>query len=184
TNNVSSVSTIRKEGIHAFTWGHDSNGLYYATSTPCTDEQQNAYKEEWKDVIQYRESERGDTVYYIDIVHKKNSSDIVTEIPYRVRELIATSNGHSLVFATESRSQRREKIDDFEIYLINIWSTNQSPIQLTYNEAIETNLKLSHDNKHVFFIVYGEGSVDGKYQDYQARLYSIDIQMRSIERMA
>ncbi|CAF1306721.1 unnamed protein product [Didymodactylos carnosus] len=54
----------------------------------------------------------------------------------------------------------------------------------TKNEAIETNLKLSHDNKHVFFIVYGEGSVDGKYQEYQARLYSIDIQMSSIERMA
>ena len=42
------------EKVHAFAWSPDSGTLYFATRTPWTRSQKEAYEKEWKDVCQYR----------------------------------------------------------------------------------------------------------------------------------
>ena len=59
--------TQGEDEVHTFTWSPDSRVLYYATRTPWTKQQRDDYNKEWKDVIQYRASERGDTVFSLPI---------------------------------------------------------------------------------------------------------------------
>ena len=49
-----------KLDVHAFTWSPDGTSLLYAVTEPLTPEQQTAQKAQWKDVIRWREQNRGD----------------------------------------------------------------------------------------------------------------------------
>ena len=40
------------EEVHSFSWSPDSHTLYFATRTPWTKALKDAYKQEWKDVLQ------------------------------------------------------------------------------------------------------------------------------------
>ena len=55
------------EDVHSFAWSPDSKMLYFATRIPWTKEQKDDYKEQWKDVIRYREQERGDVISRIAV---------------------------------------------------------------------------------------------------------------------
>ncbi len=55
------------EDVHSFAWSPDSKTLYFATRIPWTTKQRDEYKEQWKDVIRYREQERGDVVSRISV---------------------------------------------------------------------------------------------------------------------
>ena len=59
--------TTAEEEVHAFAWASDSKSLYFATRQPLTKEQKDANKKDWKDVIRYRDGERGDTIFSIDL---------------------------------------------------------------------------------------------------------------------
>ncbi len=56
--------TLGEEEVHAFSWSPDSRILYFAIRAPWTKAQKDAYKKEWKDVSQYRDAERGDTIWH------------------------------------------------------------------------------------------------------------------------
>jgi dipeptidyl aminopeptidase/acylaminoacyl peptidase len=49
-----------KLDAHALAWSPDSEAIYYAVTAPLSHEQQEARKDEWKDVIRWREQHRGD----------------------------------------------------------------------------------------------------------------------------
>jgi len=51
-----------KLDAHAFAWSPDSAALYYAVTTPLTHDQEEAQKADWKDVIRWREQNRGDLI--------------------------------------------------------------------------------------------------------------------------
>src|SRR5712664_3997235 len=55
------------EDVHSFSWSADSHTLYFATRNPWTKAQKDDYKKEWKDVVQYRTAERGDTIFALDL---------------------------------------------------------------------------------------------------------------------
>ena len=55
------------EEVHSFSWSPDSRTLYFATRTPWTKAEKDAYKKEWKDVLQYRAAERGDMIFRINV---------------------------------------------------------------------------------------------------------------------
>src|SRR5579864_1873253 len=59
--------TEGEEGVHAFCWSADSQTIYFATRQPWSRQQKDEYKEEWKDVVQYRTAERGDTIFALDL---------------------------------------------------------------------------------------------------------------------
>src|SRR6202050_2769918 len=58
--------TQGEEEVHAFSWSADSRTLYFATRNPWTKVQKDEYKKQWKDVVQYRTAERGDTLFALD----------------------------------------------------------------------------------------------------------------------
>ncbi len=55
------------EDVHSFAWSPDSKTLYFATRIPWSTKQKDEYKEHWKDVIRYREQERGDVISRIAV---------------------------------------------------------------------------------------------------------------------
>jgi dipeptidyl aminopeptidase/acylaminoacyl peptidase len=194
------------EEVHSFSWSPDARTLYFATRTPWTKAQKDAYKKEWKDVLQYRAAERGDTIFSLDVTEaiarrategSKPDSDSEDEAgatpgshplastPWRVHELEASPDGHKLAFVTESVSEREEKVEEFEIYSVELAqaSLEQPPRQLTHDEAVEQDLHWGKDSKHIFFEVQ-YGSVEGKYKDTQTRLYWIDADSGEIQRWA
>lgn len=192
------------EPIHSFDWSPDSHTIFFATRIPWTKEQQEAHKKEWQDVVRYRQDERGDEIFALNLSaaidrrqtmgskpdesdHSSNvgaDSRVVAQTSWRVHQLVASPDGRRLAFASESVSERVEKIAEFEIYTVDLNSAlNQNPHQVTHNEAEEEDVHWAADNRHIFFQVE-YGSVEGKYSDYQERLYWVDADTGTTERWA
>ena len=55
------------EDVHCFGWSPDSKSLYFATRIPWSKQQKEDYEEKWKDVVRYRERERGDVISRIAV---------------------------------------------------------------------------------------------------------------------
>jgi dipeptidyl aminopeptidase/acylaminoacyl peptidase len=140
--------TQGQASVHAFSWSVDSRTLYFATRQPWTKEQKDAYKEQWKDVVQYRTAERGDTIFALDlasaIAHNvaaanrqstKEQSDAekqadetpgaraIATMPLRIDDLVTSPDGLRLAFVTNSINQRQEKYEDVEIYELSVGRT-------------------------------------------------------------
>src|SRR5262249_55404467 len=119
--------TVTDEEVHAFSWSADSKTIYFATRPPWSKEQKDGYKKTWKDTIQYRASERGDTIYALDLAgalerHANSATKDTPETekdanvplgaratastPWRVYHLEASPDGRRLAFITRSISQR------------------------------------------------------------------------------
>jgi len=191
--------TAGAESVHTFAWSPDSRTLYFATRIPWSPDQEEAYKQEWKDVIQYREEERGDTVYGLSLDdalarhaaegtkssedHEKKQKQppatpgarVLTTSAYRVAELEPSPDGHTLAFSTGSISERVEDVKPYEIYALDLTGASpQAGRQLTHNNGLEEHVRWAPDSRHLFFRV-DMGSVEGKYQDLQSRVYSLDV---------
>jgi len=196
--------TSGDEEIHSFVWSPDSKSLYYATRQPWTKDQNDAHKKDWKDVIRFRSDERGDTISRISLDEAlarhaalgvteapetaKDSGAtpgavVVSHTPARVEQMAIAHNGSQLAFMATSISKRNEKIEEYEIYLVNLTGVTgeASPSRLTRNEAVEANLEWAADNRHIFFQTE-LGSVEGKYQDPQPRLYWVDAGSGEVQR--
>ncbi len=196
--------TQGEEEVHAFSWSADSRTLYFAIRTPWNKSQKDEYEKEWKDVNRYRAGERGDVVFALSldealarhaaqgskpVDEAEKNSDVtpgareISKTPWRVKELVSSPDGRKLAFASTSISEREEKVEEFEIYTIDLAnpSPDQSPRQLTRNNAGEQDLHWTSDSKHIFFEVE-YGSVEGKYQDTQTRLYWVDADTGQVER--
>ncbi len=198
--------TRGEEEVHAFDWSPDSRTLYFATRAPWTKAQKDAYNKEWKDVVRYRAAERGDVIFGIDVAGvvarraaegTKPSDDsdeesdetpgsrALAKTPWHVAELKASPDGRTLAFVTQSVSGREEKIEDYEIYSVELAnaSPDRPPRQLTHNLAEEQHIEWARDGKHVFFQVQ-YGSVEGKYKDTQIRLYCVGANAGEVQRWA
>jgi dipeptidyl aminopeptidase/acylaminoacyl peptidase len=205
--------TEGEEEVHCFAWSSDSKTLFFATRTPWSGEQKQAYKEEWNDVLRFRESERGDVIDAIAV------SDALASVPeketqsrnkpeqadakktketaqsagsrtlatsnYRVSELLVSPDGRRLAFSTSSISERQEDMRDFELYLLDMGQSSApaQPRQITHNEATEQNLRWAPDSRHLLFRVE-LGSIEGKYKEVQARVYDIDTETGETTRWA
>jgi dipeptidyl aminopeptidase/acylaminoacyl peptidase len=188
--------TSGDEEVHSFAWSADSKAIYFAIRQPWTKQQNDDHKKDWKDIIRYRGDERGDVIFRITLddalarhaaLGTKEIPDAekdsgatpgaveIAHTPLRVDQIVISRNGQRLAFLTSSVSERQEKIEDVDLYLVNLTSnvSQAATIRLTRNEAVEVNLEWAPDNRHVFFQV-NLGSAEGKYQDPQPRLYSVD----------
>jgi len=198
------------DDVHDFSWSADSRFIYFATRSPWTKKQKDEYKKEWKDVVQYRTAERGDTIYALDLAaalerHASAPAKAETDAekdspgtpdaralatsPLRVENLVASPDGKKLAFVSNAINERQEKIEDIEIYAIDLESvaralppatasssSNAVPVQprpLTHNQAAEGKLHWANDSRHLFFSVE-VGDVTGPYRDLQPHLYWVD----------
>ena len=190
--------TSGADEVHAFAWSGDSKAIYFATRQPWTKQQNDDHKKEWKDVIRYRSDERGDMIFRIPLddalarhaglgSNSKALSEAekdsgatpgavaIARTPLRVGQISISHDSARLAFVTSSVSERQEKVDDIELYLVNLAgnAAEAVPVRLTHNEAVELNLEWAPDNRHLFFQV-NLGSLERKYEDPQPRLYWID----------
>jgi dipeptidyl aminopeptidase/acylaminoacyl peptidase len=194
------------EEVHAFSWSSDSHTIYFATRMPWTKGQKDEYKKQWRDVSQYRAAERGDIIFSIVVADalsrnanvpakvteaSKNESDatpgsrVLARTPWRVEQLVTSLDGNKLAFVTTSVSERQEKVEEFEIYSVDLanGASERPPHQVTHNEAVEKNLHWAADNRHIFFTVE-VGDVTGHYRDLQPHLYWADVETGEVEQWA
>jgi dipeptidyl aminopeptidase/acylaminoacyl peptidase len=174
--------THGKEDVHAFAWSADSRLIYFATRQPWSKEQEDAYKKQWKDVIQFRESERGDTLFraaVTDAAAGLASSPIapptaqpVVTLDWRAKSMAASPDGRYLVLDTDSRSERQETLDAYNLELVDL--SSGAAHLLSHTHAIYEQPVWSADSRRVFFGVEN-GSIEGDYADLQQRLYSVDV---------
>jgi len=190
--------TSGADEVHAFAWSGDSKAIYFATRQPWTKQQNDDHKKDWKDVIRYRGDERGDMIFRIPLddalarhaalgSNSKALSEAekdsgatpgtvaIARTPLRVGQITISHDSARLAFVTSSVSERQEKVEDIEVYLVNLAGSaaETAPIRLTHNEAVELNLEWAPDDRHLFFQV-NLGSLERKYEDPQPRLYWID----------
>jgi acylaminoacyl-peptidase len=194
--------TKGEEDVHTFAWSSDSQNIYYATRQPWSKEKKDEYKQEWKDVVQYRTAERGDAIFALrlaDAIARHNSEAAKVEkregqpesqpdltpgaqtlatLPLRVDDLATSPDGAKLAFLTNAINQRQEKYEDVELYVLDV--TGGQPRRLTKNEAYETRPRWAADSRHIYFSVE-VGDISGPYRDVQPHLYWIDTNDGKIE---
>jgi dipeptidyl aminopeptidase/acylaminoacyl peptidase len=133
--------TQGEEEVHTFSWSADSHTLYFAIRNPWTKTQKDDYKKEWKDVLQYRTAERGDTIFALDLAtalarhavqaakeesESEKESDLtpgsraIAKSSLRVEDLVTSPDGSKLAFVTNAVNQRQEKYEDIEIYALDL----------------------------------------------------------------
>lgn len=137
--------TTGEEEVHTFSWSADSRTIYFATRNPWTKAQKDDYKKQWKNVVQYRTAERGDTIFALDIAaaladhtaapakeKEKEKTDsekepdltpgarILATSSLRADDMITSPDGSKLAFLTNAINQRQEKNEDVEIYEIDV----------------------------------------------------------------
>ena len=159
------------EKVHAFAWSPDSRRIYFATRMPWSKERQEAYKKEWKDVVEFRESERGDQISRTEM-GTMEAKQIATT-PWRVKQMEASPDGKSLAFLTDSRSERWEALEAYGIYLVD--AAGGQVRKVVQRQAILDSMRWAPDSRHIFFS-FLNGSVEGSYQDAQPRVYWVDTQ--------
>jgi dipeptidyl aminopeptidase/acylaminoacyl peptidase len=198
----------QKLDVHSFAWSADGSAIYYSVTQPLTHEQEDAQKEEWKDVIRWREQHRGDLLLKQDVAaahaaavavppphpdadskddKKKEpvlppSAETVARSVFSIGEIAPSPDGKMIAFHTEPVHHREENPDNYEIYLVA--PSGGEVRQLTHNDALESNLRWSPDGRFLHFAVTAaSGSLEGKYRDVQGRLYRVDPASGKVERL-
>jgi dipeptidyl aminopeptidase/acylaminoacyl peptidase len=147
--------TQGEEEVHTYSWSADSHTIYFATRNPWTKTQKDDYKKQWKDVVQYRTAERGDTIFALDVAAAlaqhvaapaklsekeetaEKDSDLtpgaraIATSPLRVDDLVTSPDGSKLAFVTNAINQRQEKAEDVEIYALDLASVARAPSPAT-----------------------------------------------------
>lgn len=179
--------TAATEDVHAFAWSADSEQIFFAARESWTSDQQKKYEEQWKDTLQYREAERGDRIFSIDLAAvsewdrqaapdeaNRPAARGVSSTPYHIQQLAASADGRFLAFTTTSRSLREESLDDNGIYVIQLTGMGNAeakPIALLQHpQAFFDRIAWAPDSQHLFFS-FLNGAVEGPYEDAQARIY-------------
>jgi acylaminoacyl-peptidase len=180
--------TSGDEEVHALAWSADSGHIYFATRDPWTKEQKEAHKKKWNDVEQFREDERGDTIFSAGVVEivahisagmdKAAKPPEVAQTPYRVYQMAVSPDRRQLALSTDSRSKREEDHNSYGIYVTELGSGKLRPGILT--QDLMYQFHWSPDSRHIIFS-YSHGEPAGPYEDPQTRLYSLDVAERAPE---
>ena len=196
--------TKGEEEIHAFSWSADSQTVYFATRQPWSKDQKDEYKQAWKDVVQYRSAERGDTIFALDVAeaiarHATESAKVekkegepekqpdvtpgahtVATMPLRVEELVTSPDGTKLAILTNAINQRQEKYEDVEIYVLDVARTPSSGSEpASAPRRITKNEAVEvrprwANDSRHIFFSVEVGDPLASYRDLQPHLYWVD----------
>jgi dipeptidyl aminopeptidase/acylaminoacyl peptidase len=199
-----------KLDVHSFAWSPDSSAIYLSASSPLTHDAEDEQKDQWKDVIRWREQHRGDVLLKLPLssalnrllatappnaapsaasVDAEPSSSLplgaqsIATSDLSIEEIAPSPDGKLVAFTTEPVHHRQENIADYEIYLVP--SAGGKISRLTNNQAVETRIDWSPDSHWLHFEVQAAfGSFDGKYRDLQGKLYRIDPSSGKVQQLA
>lgn len=182
--------TFGEEEIHAFAWSSDSRWIYFATRDPRTKKEKEAHQKEWKDVVQFRETERGDAVFGVELLtvaHDATKSARrpepllprrIATSPYHVDQMAASPDGHLLAITTGSRSGRFESSEPYGIYVVDLPLGGSPRIVLHTSGPVDpwsaASDAWSIDSQNIFFS-YDFGTPDGPFEVAQTRLYTVPV---------
>ena len=178
-------------------------GTYFFSCTPpLSKDAEEAEKAQWKDVIRWREHERGDVLLALPTanaiaaaqkatpIHAAEVAGNTVPLPPlaqtishsddEIKEIAPKPDGTQIAWVTNSISHRLEDPKHNEIYLVS--ATGGEMRRLTNNQALEEDLHWSPDGSKLFFHI-GSGAVDGPYRDVQGRLYAIDPASATVKRL-
>jgi dipeptidyl aminopeptidase/acylaminoacyl peptidase len=185
-----------KLDAHSFAWSNDGSGVLFSATQVLSKAVEEARKEEWKDVIRWREQERGDVLLSLPIAEAIQKSaknlpphpvskpaddkpqypdgaSILTTSLLQIKEIVPSPDGRQIAFETGPVSLRLENPADSEMFLVA--ATGGSARQLTHNQGLESEIHWMPSGDHLIFLVRASGgSIEGPYQDVQGRIYSID----------
>ncbi|MFC5863591.1 S9 family peptidase [Acidicapsa dinghuensis] len=197
--------------VHAFAWSSDGKTIYFSVTAPLTHEQEETKKEEWKDVIRWREQERGDLLLSLPVaISLANASALspahvsgessktgqskkdeprlpqgaqtLSTTRLAIQEIAPSPDGANVAFLTQSVSHRMEDPADIEIF--EVPTNGGATRQITHNQALEAGLKWSSDSQSIYFVVHAAGgSLEGSYRDVEGRLYRLNLTDGKIERL-
>jgi dipeptidyl aminopeptidase/acylaminoacyl peptidase len=195
-----------KMDVHSFAWSADGSTLYFSTQAPLPKSKKESDKAEWKDVIRWREQERGDVLLRVaagDVARESQVNlpphykatqiadsavsyprgcSLVSQSDDEIDQIAPNPDGSQVAFHTQPVSHRLERPEDYEIYIAP--AQGGPPRELTHNTALENGLRWSPDGKRIYFRVGAAGgSLDGRYHDVQGRLYVLDPGTGKIERL-
>jgi dipeptidyl aminopeptidase/acylaminoacyl peptidase len=203
--------TMGEEDVHAFAWSADSQSIFFATRQPWSKTQKDDYKEDWKDVVQYRTAERGDALFALDVAaalarhaatpakaesgsgkDKEEKEDFtpgarpVATTPLRVESVLTSPDGHKLAFVSNAINQRQEKYEDVEIYVVDLTSVGESASSLAQPRRVTNNTAVETrprwaNDSRHIFFTVEIGDVSGPYRDLQPHLYWVDTESSKVE---
>jgi dipeptidyl aminopeptidase/acylaminoacyl peptidase len=130
--------TRGEESVGSYVWSRDSKSLYFSTREPWSKAKRDAYKKQWKDVVQYREADRGDVIARIAVADGIARAEAVT--PYI--ESADSSETKSPADKAEKKDENKDK------------ETAETPGTVILGKcALSVNdLALSHDGRRLAFI--------------------------------
>jgi dipeptidyl aminopeptidase/acylaminoacyl peptidase len=194
-----------KLDAHAFAWSTDGSSIDFSATQPLSKDQDEAHKAEWKDVIRWREQERGDVLLALPIeaalressktpeAHQEDktaadkpalpsSAKVITHSALEIDEIVPSPAGDQIAFETGSISHRLENPAESEMFLVAAGGGDAK--QLTHNQGLESHLTWSPSGKKIYFMVHaGAGSIEGQYRDVQGRIYSLDLASEKTTRL-
>ena len=202
-----------KLSVHAFAWSADSSALYFSATQPLTPEQVENQKNHWKDVIRWREQERGDLLLKIALApalarainvplpthaesaapsSKTTAAQASAMLPPGAETLATNTLAITEVapsldgksLAFVTGPTHRRMESPTDFEIFLVSPSGGDAHQITHNEATESMLHWSPDGRWLYFSVQAAaGSLEGKYSDVQGRLYRLDPANGKVERL-
>jgi dipeptidyl aminopeptidase/acylaminoacyl peptidase len=183
---------------HAFAWSADGSQIFFSCTSPLTKAAEEARKAQWKDVIRWREQERGDLLLAVpwSAAQKNPTAHAVGEdaspLPAlsrtiaasedEIKEIAPDPKGALIAWVTDSVSHRLEDPRHNEIYLVS--AAGGEARRLTNNLALENSPQWSGDGSKLYFHVGADaGTIDPPYRDVQGRLYVLDPTSGVVKRL-
>jgi dipeptidyl aminopeptidase/acylaminoacyl peptidase len=191
--------------VHAFAWAPDGASIDFSITDPLSKTLEEARKADWKDVIRWREQERGDVLLALPVdsaipesiktpeSHQETKltedrpnyppeARVITHSPLKIDAIVLSPSGEQIAFETGPVSHRLENPDNSELFLVA--SHGGDARQMTRNQGLESHLTWTPSGKSIDFLVSaGAGSIEGPYQDVQGRIYSLDLGSGKITRL-
>jgi len=185
-----------KLDAHAFAWASDGASVIFSVTQTLSKEAEDAEKEEWKDVIRWREQERGDVLLSLPVavaIHNSakispphqdpkptpdkpvypDDATVLTISSVQIKEIAPSPAGRQIAFETGPISLRLENPADSELFLVA--AKGGEARQLTHNQGLESDIHWMPSGSNLILLVRAAaGSIEGPYQDVQGRIYSLD----------
>ena len=168
---------------HSYAWSADGTSIYFSATTPLTPEQEDEQKEQWKDVVRWREHDRGDLLLRVNVAAameralsipppersvdqshdklKNKEKEKPAELP-PAAETIARST-FSIGEVTPSPDGKtiafvtepvHKRMENPQYYEIFLVGSSGGEVrQITHNNAIESSLQWSPDGYWLHFMI-------------------------------
>ena len=183
---------------HAFAWSVDGAQIFFSCGSPLSKAAEEARKTQWKDVIRWREQERGDLLLAMPLsaapkyptphaISEETSplpalSRTIAASEDEIKEIAPNPKGVQIAWVTDSVSNRLEDPRHNEIYLVS--TAGGDARRLTNNLALENRPQWSSDGSKLYFHVGADaGTIDPPYRSVQGRLYVLDPTSGVVKRL-